>query len=39
MWNLNKVQMNVFTKQKQSHRYGKQTYGYKQINGGEIDWD
>ena len=34
MWNLkNKLQMNLFTKQKQTHRYRKQTYGYQR--GGE----
>ena len=43
MWNLKKmVQMNLFTKQKQSHRYRKQTYGYQGGNGerDELgDWD
>ena len=30
MWNLEKmVQMNLFTKQKQTHRQRKQTYGYQ----------
>ena len=30
MWNLNKrVQMNIFTKQKLSHRWRKQTDGYR----------
>ena len=30
MWNLEKiVQMNLFTKQKQSHRHREQTYGYQ----------
>ena len=29
MWNLkNKIQMNLFTKQKQTYRLRKQTYGY-----------
>ena len=33
MWNLKKmVEMNLFTKQKSSHRCRKQTYGYQ---GGE----
>ena len=35
MWNLNKrVQMNIFTKQKQSHRCRKQTYGYQGMGVG-----
>ena len=30
MWNLKKmVQMNLFTKQKQTHKHGKQAYGYQ----------
>ena len=29
------VQMNLFTKQKQTHRYRKQTYGYQKGRGGE----
>ena len=29
------VQMNLFTKQKKSHRCRKQTYGYQGGNGGE----
>ena len=30
MWNLKKmIQMNLFTKQKQTHRHRKQTYGYQ----------
>ena len=30
MWNLKKmIQMNLFTKQKQTHRCRKQTYGYQ----------
>ena len=38
MWNLKKmVQMNIFTKQKQSHRCGKQTYGYQ--GWGRINWE
>ena len=28
-----KVQMNLFTKQKQIHRYRKQTYGYQRRKG------
>ena len=37
MWNLEKiVQMNLFTKQKYSHRYRKQTYGYQGEKGGGI---
>ena len=43
-WNLKKrVQMNLFTKQKQSHRCKKQTYGYQAGKGGGGDnlgdWD
>ena len=34
MWNLKKqVQVNLFTKQKQSHRCRKQTYGYQEEKG------
>ena len=35
MWNLNKkmIQMNLFTKQKQTHRQRKQTYGYQRRKG------
>ena len=30
IWNLKKmIQMNLFTKQKQTHRHRKQTYGYQ----------
>ena len=30
MWNLKKmIQMNLLTKQKQTHRHRKQTYGYQ----------
>ena len=36
MWNLiffyKKIQMNLFTKQKQIYRYQKQTYGYQRGN-------
>ena len=36
MWNLIKmIQMNLYTKQKQTHRYRKQTYGYQRGKGGE----
>ena len=36
MWNLKKmIQMNLFTKQKQTHRHRKQTYGYQRGKGGE----
>ena len=35
MWNLkNMIQMNLSTKQKQTHRHGKQTYGYQRGKGG-----
>ena len=34
MWNLKKmIQMNLFTKQKQAHRYRKQIYGYQRRKG------
>ena len=34
------VQMNLFTKQKLSHRYRKQTYGYQGGTGrGGINWE
>ena len=37
------VQMNLFTKQKQTHRLRKQTYGYQRVNVVERDklgaWD
>ena len=30
MWNLKKmIEMNLYTKQKQTHRHRKQTYGYQ----------
>ena len=32
------VQKNVFTKQKQTHRHRKQTYGYQGVTGG-INWE
>ena len=31
--------MNLFTKQKQSYRCGKQSYGYQGGKGGGIDWE
>ena len=39
MWNLKKkkmIQMNLFTKQKQTHSHRKQTYGYqrRKVGGG-----
>ena len=35
------VQMSLFTKEKLSHRSGKQAYGYQggKGGGGEINWD
>ena len=43
MWNLKKrVQMNLSTKQKKSHRHRKQTYGYQGGGWGRDkleDWD
>ena len=29
------IQMNLFTKQKQTHRYRKQIYGYQREKGGD----
>ena len=29
----NMMQMNLFTKQKQTHRHRKQTYGYQRVKG------
>ena len=31
--------MNLFTKQKQTHRHRKQTYGYQRVSGGGINWE
>ena len=41
MQNLKKmIQMNLFTKQKQTHRLRKQTYGYQRGKiGGGINWE
>ena len=42
MWNLKKkkkMQIKLFTKQKQAHRHGKQAYGYQRGNGGEMNWE
>ena len=38
MWNLKKkmIQMNLFTKQKQTHRHRKQTYGYQRGKLGRV---
>ena len=39
MWNLKEmVQVNLFTKQKQSHRCRKQNYSYQGRRGGGINW-
>ena len=36
MWNLKKmIQMNLFTKQEQTHRHRKHTYSYQWGNGGK----
>ena len=35
MWNLKMVQMSLSTKQKLSHRFRKQTYGYQGVKRGE----
>ena len=37
MWDLKMIQMNLFTKQKQTHRHGKQTYGYQRGKGWQRD--
>ena len=38
-WNLKKMmQINLFTKQKQTHRHRKQIYGYQRGKRGEICW-
>ena len=34
MWNLKIIQMNLYTKQKQTQRHRKQTYGYQRGEGG-----
>ena len=34
MWNLKIIQMNLYTKEKQTHRHRKQTYGYQKGEGG-----
>ena len=31
--------MNLFTKQKQSHRCRKEIYGYQGVRGGGINWE
>ena len=33
MWNLKILQINLYTKQKQTHRHRKQTYGYLREEG------
>ena len=33
LWNLKKIQINLFTKQRQTHRYRKQVYGAKEEEG------
>ena len=37
MWNLKIIQMNLYTRQKQAHRYRKQTSGYQRGKG--QGWD
>ena len=41
MQNLKKkmIQMNLFTKQKQTHRLRKQIYGYQRVRGVGINWE
>ena len=34
MWNKIMIQMNLFTKQKQTHRHRKQTYSYQRGKAG-----
>ena len=33
------IHMSLFTKQKQTHRLRKQTYGYQRGKGEEINWE
>jgi hypothetical protein len=37
MWNLKMIQMNLLTKQKETHRHRKQTYGYQKGKGKRKD--
>ena len=39
MWNLKVTQINLFTKQKQTHQQRKQTYGYQRGKGVGINWE
>ena len=41
MWNLIKQGTNelLFVKQQQSHERTKQTYGYRGVKGGGINWE
>ena len=43
MWNLKNNKINPYTKQKQIHEHGKQTYSYQRDKGEERDklglWD
>ena len=41
MWNLTKQGTNelLFVKQQQSHERTKQTYGYRGVKGGGINWE
>ena len=34
MWNLKMIQMNLYTKQEETHRHRKQIYGYQREEGG-----
>ena len=36
MWNINQIYMELFTKQKQAHRHGKQTFDYQR---GKVMWE
>ena len=37
MWNLKKIQMNLFTKKKRTYRDRKQIYGFQRGNRGGIN--
>ena len=34
MWNLKMIQMNLYTKQNETHRHRKHIYGYQREEGG-----
>ena len=37
MWNLKNEEIDLFRKQKQTHRHRKQTYGYHRGKAGQIN--